>query len=589
MLRLVYYLKNVGLAGLLTLFILAVSIELFDRYYDASSRYAFAVFSEEVTAFSPQDIHDLVEAASPSWLLAYTSNSNTQPFKEPSSHSTKRRSFISALLRQTPEHLPSSPKKHSASPHDTADSVVLDRPTETQSTETQSTEAPVILQQATTSLRVPQSSSPSAIRGFQGTLEEDKHFPMSHLNPLDKLNAPALHSLDLAFQQQIKRADPMLKKVQAKHILAQGKADYSSKALLSLSHPLYQVGSPVDLTQALLDDVSSGLQMPLLRWVRVSMGDELSEHFTGARFNPLTLKIVISDHLSTLPAAYQRQVLLHEIGHAISFLARIHPYWKGARFEQTNEVLSQSLFVKQVFQESFADLFAIAWPLKHNPADSVAWGDIAKAMSKPELHSSAAHNTFISIRLLNHHLKHLKQQPMSDFLTTLQDVSSEGSAITISHLKVEREAICFMGTRGLVKQMRESYSTPFLPWEMAKTTPLVPQEPYFEALSELYALRSKAPATDPWRNAMVRVQDSLDRALSEGAQKDLSSEQIASLAQSHLMLSHHDAEADERFAAVYSAIALSRSRSSWKSSVYESLFSSLDRVIAAPVEGCPQF
>lgn len=350
--------------------------------------------------------------------------------------------------------------------------------------------------------------------------------------------------------------------------------------------------SPLELeAKALLAQVSRDLDLPELLAVRVGLGDGLSERATSARFNSLNFRIVISERLIEEPAPYRRFVLLHEIGHAVAQITGAQPRWLGARSPQTNEVLSQSLLGSQLFHESYADLFAITWALRQNPADSGAWRQIGMAMGAPPLRPSAAHNTFISERLLKPRLESLRQSRPAELLQGVQDIASEGAAITIAHFEAEREAVCFMGPRALAKYARNTgYASAHLPWENAQTFPLSPGEPYAEAIEELASLRSRAPFANPWRQAIWRSRDAIAEALAAGAQDGLSPQAVGELAKARLFASHRDALSVETFAASHAAAQLARAQSQppWIERLYERALEAADSAFPAPSPSCPK-
>lgn len=350
--------------------------------------------------------------------------------------------------------------------------------------------------------------------------------------------------------------------------------------------------SPIELeAKALLAEVSSDLGLPELMAVRVGLGDGLAARATSARFNSLNFRIVISHTLADEPASYRRFVLLHEIGHAVAQITGAQPRWRGARSEQTNEVLSQSLLGSQLFHESYADLFAITWALRKSPADSGAWRQIAMAMGAPPLRPSAAHNTFISERLLKPHLERLRLSEPDAMLQGVQDIASEGAAITIAHFEAEREAVCFMGPRALAKYARNTgYASAHLPWENAQTFPISADEPYAEAIAELSSLRSRAPFANPWRQAIWRSREAIAEALAAGAESGLSPEAVGELARARLFASHRDALSVESFAASHAAqqLAQAQSQSPWIERLYERALETADAAFPAPSPACPK-
>lgn len=342
-------------------------------------------------------------------------------------------------------------------------------------------------------------------------------------------------------------------------------------------------------TLAYLDQVADGLDTPALKLVRVGTGDELSNSNVSARFSPSNLRIVLSSTLQNHPAPYRKQVILHEIGHALALFNGVRPHWSGARSAQTNQVLSQSLLGAQNFHESFADAFSIAWALRLSPADSGAWSQVAKAMAAPELHASSAHTTFIAIRLLKPRLPALTRSDASAFVSGLQEVAGEGAAVTIAHLEAEREAVCFMGARGVAKFARDSgYETAPLPWEMATTFPIASSEPYGEALRELASLRKRSPSANPWRSAIARSQEAVSAGLRAAEQEGVSPQVAGKIAQRRFLAAHRDALTTESFASAYAAQALAQTRSAWREALYTRVFSAVDRALPAPAASCPK-
>lgn len=368
---------------------------------------------------------------------------------------------------------------------------------------------------------------------------------------------------------------------------------YDSSAPFALAQAraeLLSERSPIELeAKGLLSEVSRDLNLPELLAVRVGLGDGLSERAVSARFNSLNLRIVISETLAREPAPYRRSVLLHEIGHAVALLKGSAPLWRGARSAQTNEVLANSLLATQIFHESYADLFSITWALRKNPADSGAWRQIGEAMGSPPLRPSAAHTTFISERLLKPHLERLRRAAPDEMLAGINDIASEGAAVTIAHLEAEREAVCFMGARGLAKYARDTgYDSAHLPWELAPTFPLAANEPYAEAIAELSSLRARSPHANPWRQAIWRSREAIAEALESGRQRDLSPQAVGELARARLFASHRDALSVESFAASHAARQLAVAQSPRLDALFDRAFAAVDAALPAPASSCPK-
>jgi len=339
-------------------------------------------------------------------------------------------------------------------------------------------------------------------------------------------------------------------------------------------------------TLELLDEVAAETQLPALRWVRVGLANRLGAmDFTG-RFNPTTFRIALDQKLSAMGPSERRYILLHEIGHAVAFASgAARPQYFSAS-PQANLIVTQSLLGNQIYQEAYADVFATAWTLRKHPIDPIAHRALAKAIGDPHTHSSPAHNTTHALRLLHKEITYIKQISATDLPRFLAILSSDAAALTIAHLGAEREAACHMGARGLARfALDMGYESFYLPWEMAQTFPIAPDDPLHDGLTHLASLRSPGAAPDPWSQALMRAKPAIDQALS-ASKAGASPEQASHLAWRGMALMHQNAIPYELNAAAFAAKLTSTTRTGWRAATAEAAMGLAESFFPSPTYGC---
>ncbi len=255
---------------------------------------------------------------------------------------------------------------------------------------------------------------------------------------------------------------------------------------------------------ALAGRVAALTGTPALSRLRFALSDRISEAGFRARFNPTSFRITLSSDLSSLPEPERRLTMLHEIAHAVALAKGYHvPDASSLRSPQAREILSRSLLARQIFHESFSDAFAVAVALRERPGDAAAWGEIAQALGKPKLRALPAYETFIAVRETNRRLGFLASLPPERLPAEIRLIASEATPLAIAHLRAEREAACYMGSRSLARFLfGYGYASPTLPWDMAETGSVGAGEPFSAGISELVSLRRKAPAENAWARAL---------------------------------------------------------------------------------------
>lgn len=336
---------------------------------------------------------------------------------------------------------------------------------------------------------------------------------------------------------------------------------------------------------ALLREVADETGMAALRWTRVGLADGLSSVDAAAQFNPTTFRISISPSAAARPASSRRALYLHEIGHALAFAygARPLPMFASA---QANEIMSSSLLANQIFHESFADAFFVAWSLRRDPGDPAALAALGAAVGSPVSRSSPAHETSPALRMLRTRLAEARQASASDLPRLLAEVASQGAALAIADLGAEREAACNMGARAIARFALDlGYEAFYLPWEMAQTFPISPSDPMAEGLAEIAALRSEIRAPNPWVAALSRARPAVEQALA-ASRSGASPLQASKMAGSGLSMMWQDALPNELDAASIAARLASASRSGWRARAASSALWLADGFMPTPTYGC---
>ena len=334
---------------------------------------------------------------------------------------------------------------------------------------------------------------------------------------------------------------------------------------------------------AILDDVAEATGAHALRWVSVGVADELS-YPNLAQFNPLAWRVDISRKTASLPLAKRREVLLHETGHALAFALGILSPSAVTGSPQADQIVTRSLMSIQIFHESFADAFAVAWALRENRADAQALGALAEAVAKPKSYPWASHQTSQALRALQRDLNATLATSGPALPFKLRAIASLGAAGAIAQLGAEREAACSMGARALARFALDSgYDTVRLPWEMAKTEPISPSDPMRPGLLALKALRANAPAEDPWLAALSRARPAIERAIEHArGPRDASA-----LARQGMALAYTDALPEELDSVAGAAKLASPGRSGWRGALARGALGLADSALPSPTFGCP--
>jgi hypothetical protein len=334
---------------------------------------------------------------------------------------------------------------------------------------------------------------------------------------------------------------------------------------------------------ALLDDVADATGLEALRWASVGVADELDGPGSPlAQFNPVGWRVEISPRTAKAPLAKRREVLLHEIGHAVAFASGAAPR-DATGSPQADLIVKESLLARQIFHESFADAFAASWALRENRADAQAWASLGAAVAKPRAFASAAHQTSQTLRALRLDLDAVLSIPAERLPERLSWIASIGAARSIAQLGAEREAACSMGARGAARFALDfGYDTVRLPWEMAKTEPIDPTDPMAQGLFALASLRSNAPPQDPWLAALARAKPAIERALARGQ----SPESASDLALKGMALAHRDALPEELEKAAFAAGLAARGRSGWRGALAHGAMELAEGALPTPTYGC---
>ena len=268
----------------------------------------------------------------------------------------------------------------------------------------------------------------------------------------------------------------------------------------------------LDRAAELRDAAARSLGMPALSLLRFGLSDRLSDSGMAARFNPTNWRITIARSSADGDRSQFDLTLLHEIGHAVAFGSGFAPSYPGGY-----ESLDGSLLALQNFHESFADAFAAAMALRMDPGNPEFAAEL-HSWKQRRYRSSSAHNTVETLRLLDQNRSRWIGLPAAELPRALVEYASEGSALAIHRLGMEREAYCSKGLYALAKFARDlGYQIPTLPWEAAASMGALPGSPHEAKISALAARRGQArlPALypDAWADVARNGKSAIEAAL----------------------------------------------------------------------------
>lgn len=338
--------------------------------------------------------------------------------------------------------------------------------------------------------------------------------------------------------------------------------------------------------QVLRDQIAEQLQLPVLRTVGFSMhGGLYQDHFL-ARFNPAAWRISFSPQMYTLDAQQIDHIILHELGHAVLILAGARPEYGS--HEQTRAYLQSSTLAQQMFHEAYADTFALFWHLRMDPQAWYPREVIRRAQSQPEIRASVAHDTFLALRLGAFQAAFMHSTPKEQVLPQVQAVASKATALSIAHQRLEREAGCAIGLRGVARYARDfAYASALLPWQVAPESAAQPGEPFYEAIAELQTLRPQTPSHNRWRAALARTAPTIEQAIEYSLAHGVEPNRAAYSTVLYLQKAYSDVLTDEMFAARFAVRENTRYRQSTvRTWAHDSLLFVAQRLHTPQTQGC---
>ena len=230
----------------------------------------------------------------------------------------------------------------------------------------------------------------------------------------------------------------------------------------------------------LLDFTATETQLPGLSYVRVWASDQLSESSANGKFNPVVYKITLDESFFKHFSYEQRWIVFHEAGHVAAMLTgRVDPVNLPAWHLEpsTYHAMSQSIVYRQVFAESFADVFAFAMALHTDPRDPVALSEIRRAVRGRMDHISLAHDTQSALSIATRYLPELATLKGPKLLALIDSIASQGAVLTVGAWGAEREALCLEGFWGWSRWALDgAHEIASNPWKMAPMDPVDTQD-----------------------------------------------------------------------------------------------------------------
>lgn len=331
----------------------------------------------------------------------------------------------------------------------------------------------------------------------------------------------------------------------------------SSQTITVFFNELTSAHSPLEHRADLLrNKIAQEFDIPLLKLLRFGMHPGLEKEHLLGRLNPVAWRITFSPKLQELSIDEQDSIILHEIAHAIAISKGF--YTNYGQKTQTQHYLKNSLLAHQIFHEAFSDSFATLWLLKQNPTNQYAWKILSTSYLKPQFRYSLAHDTFLAMRLALHQAIKEKPTTSQEFLQNVHKIASQATVLTIAHQNLERETGCALNSRGLAKYVRNlAYAAPVLPWEVAPNHEAIEGEPFYEAILEIQMLRHLTPKENPWRLAISKTKDAVERAISLAVNSKINPNGAGNYAANYLISASPESLNEEMFAAHVAAKQLS--------------------------------
>lgn len=361
----------------------------------------------------------------------------------------------------------------------------------------------------------------------------------------------------------------------------------STQTINILFNELTAVRSPIEQrADELRNKIAKEFQLPLLKLLRFGMHPGLEKEHLLGRLNPVAWRITFSPKLQELAPDEQDSIILHEIAHAIAISKGLKTNY--GQKTQTQRYLKDSLLAHQIFHEAFSDSFATLWLLKENPTNQYAWRILSTSYLQPQFRYSLAHDTFLAMRLALHQAVKASTMNSQEFLKNVHDIASQATVLTIAHQNLERETGCALNSRGLAKYVRNlAYAAPVLPWEVAPTHEAVEGEPFYEAILEIQMLRHLTPKENPWRLAISKTQEAVERALNLAVNSKINPNGAGNYAANYLISAFPESINEEMFAAHVAAKQLSYYRTNpVRQQLYSILLSWSALTNVPKTEGC---